>query len=85
MAGTLWTPDRDIPLHTRSVQHMSPVEMKVFEDLHAIAFRLNIEVRCGKCGTPFQGLNDGHARTQSIFCGCREIRAEVRGVIRPQM
>jgi hypothetical protein len=81
----LWTPDRNIPIdRQRNVDYISPREMKLFEDLHALATRIKVEIRCPKCGESFQGQNDGHARTQAIFCGCREIRADVGGrVVQP--
>lgn len=83
MPSTLWTPDRDIPLHTRDVQEISPAEMKVFQDLHSIAQRLSIEIRCPRCNQSFRGLNDAKGREHSIFCGCREIKSVVGGRLVP--
>lgn len=80
-ANSLWTPDRDIPLGINKSESVSAREMRVLEDLDGIAQRLNLELRCGRCGKPFHGLNDGHARTQAIFCGCREIKAVVGGSV----
>lgn len=73
---TMWTPDRDVPLHTKSTESMRPDEMKVVELMHVVAQKFGIQLICLKCKYPFQGLNSGHGRTQSIFCQCREIKAE---------
>lgn len=75
-AGQLWTPDRDVPLNVKGQEGCSAHEMQTIENLHATAQRLGIQIVCARCGVPFQGLNDGHARTKAIFCKCREIKSE---------
>ena len=80
----LWTPDRDVPIHLNNVENMDPQEMKVLESMHSVAQRHGIKLICIKCNQPFRGLNSGHGRTQSVFCGCREIKAETgRNIARP--
>lgn len=77
MGRNLWTPDRDIPIDNKvSNEEMRPDQMMVVEKMHAIAQKHGIELRCSRCGKPFQGFNGGHARTTAIVCGCREIKAE---------
>mgnify|MGYP003333015681 CR=1 FL=1 len=76
-AGTLWTPDRDVPLGVSRVDQATPEEMKVFEQLDRLARKFKLVLLCPRCDKSFTGLNDGHSRTQGIHCGCREIRAEL--------
>lgn len=80
----MWTPDRDIPLNVQDREAMRPGEMAVIEQMHDIAQRHGIQLRCAKCGVNFQGLNSGaKGRTQSIFCKCREIKANTgSGIVR---
>ena len=80
MSQTLWTPDRDVPLDQehRDIAVIDPREMLVIRSMHAIAQRHDIVLACNHCRQPFRGLNDGHAQTEAIFCGCRELRATVR-------
>lgn len=75
-ANSLWTPDRDIPLHTKGVDVIRPEEMKTIADLHTIAQRLGLVLVCKACDHSFQGQNNGGGRTASIYCKCREIKAD---------
>lgn len=80
MAGpdrTLWTAEREVPLHTRDVEQVTPREMRVLADLDALAKRLKLVLVCGKCDHSFAGGNSGDADTCSIWCRCREIRGRL--------
>lgn len=75
--NTLWTPDREVPVG-RGVQSATPEDMRILRDMHTVAQKFNIELRCPRCDRSFGGLNNGRGSVESIFCGCREIRAQVR-------
>lgn len=79
MGDKLWTPDRDVDVGPtqRSVESCTREEMRLFEFMDQFARQHKIAVICMRCDKPFQGLNDGHAGTQAVFCQCREIRAVV--------
>lgn len=82
--ATLWTPDRNVPVsNQRDVQLVSPKEMKILEDLDAIAHRLKLCLICPRCDTSFQGQNSRGGRTSSIFCKCREIKCDTGNRIVP--
>ncbi len=74
--NTLWTPDRNVPLHTKGVDTISAKDMQTLADLDALARKLRLVLVCLACDSHFQGQNDGKARTSSIWCRCREIRAD---------
>lgn len=82
MANRLWTPDGDVSTHERNIQECTQQEMKVFENLHDLAQKLQLQLTCYRCGSPFEGYNQSpNSRTLSIVCKCREIRATIRGNI----
>ena len=72
-APNLWTPDGPILLH-REIEPMSERDVRVLSAMHEVAFRHKIELRCAKCGSPFQGANNDSTRTLTVACRCRELR-----------
>lgn len=76
--STLWTPDGNVPLHSgqRQVDAASEAEMRAIANVHGPCQRLGIMLVCLRCDKPLQGQNDGRGRQASIWCKCREIRAD---------
>jgi hypothetical protein len=59
---------------------MSPQEMKVMRDLHAVAQKFNFGLVCMKCNKALQGSNQGGEQFFVITCQCREIRGSSRSL-----
>lgn len=74
----LWTPDGDRTLDGQRVEACHPAEMRIVAAMHTIAQRHRIVLACETCRRPFRGFNSPQGQTQSIVCGCREIRATMR-------
>lgn len=72
--SSLWTPDGNVPLHTKGVDQATAKDMQILADLHEVAQKFGLVLVCRKCDHSFRGENQGNGRQSAIFCKCRQIR-----------
>lgn len=56
------------------IEPLTREEIIVFSQMHEIAQRRKIELRCMKCGGSFTGHNNDSTAVLSVQCKCRELR-----------
>lgn len=78
MAGSLWTPQGEVPTRERGIEPLTRDEIVTLSKMHEVAFNHDLVIFCKRCEHALSGQNNGSSKVLEVSCQCRSLRYDGR-------